>query len=65
MSAERFVRQLRSVDPEFSLVLFEDFVYMLYAAVQRARALGTQPLAAYLEPLATGQGEVLVLLSLQ
>ena len=44
------LEQLRQVDPEFSLVLFEDFVYMLYAAVQRARALGTQPLAAYLEP---------------
>jgi hypothetical protein len=44
------LEQLRSVDSEFSLVLFEDFVYMLYAAVHRARALGTQPLAAYLEP---------------
>ncbi len=41
---------IRSLDPEFSLVLFEDFAYMLYAAVQRARATGTQPLAAYLEP---------------
>jgi hypothetical protein len=41
---------LRSVDPDFSLVLFEDFVYMIYAAVHRARALGTGPLAAYLEP---------------
>ncbi|HTA90365.1 MAG TPA: TIM44-like domain-containing protein [Polyangiaceae bacterium] len=41
---------IRSVDPEFSLVLFEDFAYMLYAAVQRARATGTQTLAAYLEP---------------
>lgn len=44
------LEQLRSVDPEFSLVLFEDFVYMLYAAIHRARALGTAPLAAYLEP---------------
>ncbi len=44
------LEQLRSVDPEFSLVLFEDFVYMMYATVQRARALGTQPLVAYLEP---------------
>ncbi len=41
---------IRGVDPEFSLVLFEDFAYMLYAAVQRARATGTQTLAAYLEP---------------
>ncbi len=46
----RLLEQLRSVDPEFSLVLFEDFVYMLYAAIHRARALGTAPLAAYLEP---------------
>ena len=41
---------IRGVDPAFSLVLFEDFAYMLYAAVQRARALGTQPIAAYLSP---------------
>jgi len=44
------LERLKSVDPEFSLVLFEDFVYMLYAAVHRARAIGTGPLAAYLEP---------------
>lgn len=44
------LEQLRRLDPEFSLVLFEDFVYMLYAAVQRARALGTAPLSAYLAP---------------
>ena len=44
------LEELRNVDPEFSLVLFEDFVYMMYAAVQRARAIGTGPLAAYLEP---------------
>jgi hypothetical protein len=44
------LEELRSVDPEFSLVLFEDFVYMMYAAVHRARALGTGPLAAYLDP---------------
>ncbi|MDF3072291.1 MAG: putative rane protein, partial [Polyangiaceae bacterium] len=31
-------------------VLFEDFVYMLYAAIQRSRAVGTGPLAAYLAP---------------
>jgi hypothetical protein len=46
----RQLEALRATDPDFSLVLFEDFVYMLYAAVQRARALGTGPLAAYLEP---------------
>ncbi len=44
------LEELRGVDPEFSLVLFEDFVYMMYAAVQRSRAIGTGPLAAYLEP---------------
>jgi hypothetical protein len=44
------LEQLRQVDPEFSLVLFEDFVTLLYQAAHRARALGTRPLAAYLEP---------------
>ncbi|WP_394844504.1 Tim44-like domain-containing protein [Pendulispora brunnea] len=29
---------LRAIDPEFSVVLFEDFVYLLYAEIQRARA---------------------------
>jgi len=41
---------IRTLDPGFSLVLFEDFAYMLYAAVQRGRGIGTQALAAYLEP---------------
>lgn len=41
---------IRGIDPGFSIVLFEDFAYMLYAAVQRARALGTAPLSAYLGP---------------
>jgi Tim44-like domain len=49
-AARKELEQLRGVDPEFSLVLFEDFVYMLYAAIQRSRALGTGPLAAYLAP---------------
>jgi Tim44-like domain len=44
------LEELRQVDPEFSVVLFEDFVYMMYAAVHRSRALGTGPLAAYLDP---------------
>lgn len=48
------LEELRGVDPEFSLVLFEDFVYMLYAALHRARALGTAPLAAYLDPRLAG-----------
>jgi len=41
---------IRELDPGFSLVLFEDFAYLLYAAVQRARGLGTQAIAAYLAP---------------
>ncbi|MEP7052559.1 MAG: TIM44-like domain-containing protein [Pseudomonadota bacterium] len=41
---------IRRLDPEFSLVLFEDFAYMLYAAMQRARATGSQSIAAYLAP---------------
>jgi hypothetical protein len=46
----RELELLRRVDPEFSLVLFEDFVYMLYGAVQRARGVGAGWLAAYLSP---------------
>jgi inner membrane protein import complex subunit Tim44-like protein len=41
---------IRALDPGFSLVLFEDFAYMLYATVQRSRAVGTQAIAAYLTP---------------
>lgn len=48
--ARRELDQIRALDPGFSLVLFEDFVYMLYAAVQRGRGTGTQSLAAYLAP---------------
>lgn len=48
--ARREMQQLRQIDPEFSVVLFEDFVYLLYAAIQRARAFGPGPLAAYLAP---------------
>jgi predicted lipid-binding transport protein (Tim44 family) len=46
----RELERLRESDPEFSLVLFEDFAYMLYGAVQRARGIGTQWLAPYLSP---------------
>ncbi len=46
----RELEALRASDPELSLVLFEDFVYMLYAAVQRARGFGTGWLSAYLAP---------------
>jgi hypothetical protein len=41
---------IRGIDPGFSLVSFEDFGYMLYAAVERARATGPQAIAAYLSP---------------
>ncbi|HEY3252968.1 MAG TPA: hypothetical protein VGJ91_03435, partial [Polyangiaceae bacterium] len=41
---------IRTLDPGFSLVLFEDFAYMLYAAVQRGRGIGTQALTAYVAP---------------
>ena len=49
-SARRELEALREVDPELSVVLFEDFAYMLYGAVQRARGVGTGWLAAYLDP---------------
>jgi hypothetical protein len=42
--------QIRSVDPGFSVVLFEDFAYLLYATVLRSRATGTAAIAAYLAP---------------
>ncbi len=41
---------LRALDPEFSRILFEDFAYLLYAAVQRARATGTEAIGPYLAP---------------
>jgi hypothetical protein len=44
------LERLRSLDPMFSLVLFEDFVYLLYAALHRARAQGAESIAAYLQP---------------
>lgn len=44
------IDRIRSLDPGFSLVLFEDFAYLLYAAVQRARGVGTSALSAYLAP---------------
>jgi predicted lipid-binding transport protein (Tim44 family) len=42
--------QIRHVDPAFSNVLFEDFVYFLYHELQRARAHGTASLEAFLAP---------------
>ncbi|WP_394834014.1 Tim44-like domain-containing protein [Pendulispora rubella] len=43
---------LRAVDPEFSVVLFEDFVYLLYAEIQRARSGAGRlaSIAAFLSP---------------
>lgn len=43
-------RQLRQIDPAFSRVLFEDFVYFLYAELQRARAKDSAALVAYASP---------------
>ncbi len=46
--------RLYEVDPDFSLAVFEDFAYQLYAGAQRARAnLGA--LAPYVSPVAAGQ----------
>jgi len=45
--------RLRERDPDFSVILFEDFLYMLYAEVQRARGRGTiEELGAYVSPAA-------------
>ncbi|MHB1845707.1 MAG: Tim44 domain-containing protein [Deltaproteobacteria bacterium] len=46
------LKELRSFDPEFSSVLLEDFLYSLYAEVQRARPRGLDRLSAYLGPAA-------------
>jgi predicted lipid-binding transport protein (Tim44 family) len=39
----RDLERLRAIDPEFSIILFQDFLYALYAEVQAAR--GAQQLA--------------------
>jgi predicted lipid-binding transport protein (Tim44 family) len=50
-SARRNLSALRASDPLFSIVLFEDFLYALYAEAQRARSKGTlETLSAYLSP---------------
>jgi len=42
---------IRQVDPDFSVLLFEDFVYALYAEAHMARGAGTlERLAPYLRP---------------
>lgn len=45
------LKALRQLDPDFSRVVFEDFLYRLYASVQRARddAAQLDALAPYLE----------------
>lgn len=47
------LERLRRFDPAFSRVLFEDFLYALYARVHEARGNGAlDPLSAYLSPAA-------------
>lgn len=47
------LEQLREIDPDFSLVLFEDFVYALFARAHEARGRGRlADLGAYLVPAA-------------
>ena len=54
----RALEALRATDPNFSVVLFEDFLYSLYAEVHTARGEGrVAQLSAYLAP------EVLTILS--
>ncbi|MDR0965332.1 MAG: 39S ribosomal protein L45 [Myxococcales bacterium] len=43
-------KRLRAIDPAFSRVLFEDFVYFLYAQMQRTRAKPAASMAAYVAP---------------
>jgi hypothetical protein len=49
-SARRQLEELRHFDPEFSVALFEDFLYALYAHVQYATAGRAERLSAYLAP---------------
>jgi hypothetical protein len=42
--------EIRRLDPQFSVVLFEDFAYFLYAAVLRARAVGFEVIGPYVAP---------------
>jgi Tim44-like domain len=46
------LEEIRSLDPDFSIVLFEDFVYTLYARAHKARASRSDldALAPYLSP---------------
>ncbi len=48
---KRKLLRLREEDPDFSLVVFEDFLYALYARVQQARGRGAlAELSPWLEP---------------
>lgn len=50
-SARKELERLRQTDPAFSLVVFEDFLYFLYAEMHRARGAGAaDALATYLGP---------------
>ncbi len=47
----RSLERIRENDPDFSIILFEDFLYTLYAEMMRARGQqGAMALAAYLSP---------------
>lgn len=47
----RALDAIRATDPDFSIVLFEDFLYTLYAEMMRARGpQGAMALSAYLAP---------------
>ncbi|HEY1957978.1 MAG TPA: Tim44-like domain-containing protein [Polyangiaceae bacterium] len=47
----RALDRIRETDPDFSIVLFEDFLYTLYAEMMRARGQqGAMALSAYLAP---------------
>lgn len=44
------LQSICQVDPQFSFVLFEDFVYLLYAELHRARAGNPASIAAFISP---------------
>jgi predicted lipid-binding transport protein (Tim44 family) len=50
VSARRRLEDLRRFDPDFSVALFEDFLYALYTHVQYATAGRAERLSAYLAP---------------
>jgi len=49
-SPRRQLESLRKVDPEFSVVVLEDFLEALYVEVQHARAGGLERLQPFLKP---------------